>query len=237
MVLIYSTKRLDILSYIIAEEDPESALPSFVPGWRSDDHGWPPRPHLVEAYNAGCNLEVIFKAQPGIFSVKGMPVDTMKSVASGSLHNSDTGYIGNPDILDEPLDMAANSAQRSRQHFWIAMCGGISLEYKHYPMRLEEYPKTTPLLASYKRVRSIFKRRCESIEHFTRSMEHGKETYLGAVGKLGYSAMDGALAIAHALRKGMITDKGLFGLVPLPTKAGDVVAVLTGGRVPIILRP
>lgn len=237
MSLINSTKRLDILSYIIAEEDSESTLASFVPDWRSDDHGWSPRPHLVEAYNAGYSSEIIFKAQPGMLSVKGLIVDTIQSVASDSLHDSSTGFVGTPGILDELLDMAADSTQRGRQDFWIAMCGGISLEYKHYPLRLTEYSKTNTLVASYKRIESISQRRYEGIEQFIRSMEQGKETYLGAVEKLDDSAMDGALAIAHSLRKGMITDRGLFGFVPLPTKAGDVVAVLTGARVPIILRP
>jgi hypothetical protein len=46
-----------------------------------------------------------------------------------------------------------------------------------------------------------------------------------------------AINIAHDRRRGAVTRGGSIDLVPINARVGDVVAVFTGGRVPIILRP
>jgi hypothetical protein len=52
-----------------------------------------------------------------------------------------------------------------------------------------------------------------------------------------FNLIDNAFADAYRSRKFMMTQPGQLGFIPKHPKEGGIVAVLTGGHAPIILRP
>jgi hypothetical protein len=244
--LLEHTKVLDVFSYLRPHQRSKSLMPSFVPDWHSDLENkppWTPRPSLVSAYNTSLDSEVVFKAEAGVLFIRGRIFDTVKRIATAPLLNPTT-TCHDPRILDEMLNMArmppGNVAygHGDREQFWLAMWADICMDHVHVAAQLDDLQASEHISASYRRMGSVPRQHYENYEQFVRSLADGDmKVYTREINKPGNAEMEAAVSLANASRRGMITDTGCFGLIPMDADVGDVVAVLTGGRVPIILRP
>ncbi|KAH7410471.1 heterokaryon incompatibility protein-domain-containing protein [Phaeosphaeria sp. MPI-PUGE-AT-0046c] len=242
--LLKVTKVLDILSHVKVEGHNKLLLPSFVPDWSSRASGefdiWSPRQSLLCAYNTCLDTEADFKAEPGVLFVRGRIYDIVQSVAIGSLGDPLSSI--DTKILDELLEFARISPkhkdfEEKEERFWIAMCAGILPKDQDTPIQHDEL-QLQPISANFQRISSLERARYQKYDQFIRSTDNGRlKTYMEGIDELGDDQLRVAITCAHSGRRGMASERGSIGLVPMNARAGDVVAVLTGGRVPIILRP
>jgi hypothetical protein len=255
--LLARTKNLDVLSHLTTDRQGQIALPSFVPDWTmglskidSDDfvpEYWFQRPSLLDLYNACNGNEVEFKAEPGVLSIRGIVFDTVQSIASGPWRDASTMLL-DPSKLDELLEMAnippkhADPVLKKREKFWAAMCAGILQIVVHRPTRLDDLQVTEPLSAFHERTDCLREDQYGEIPDLLQaawgaSDSETMEMIRDDSDTIEQGRVIGAINIAHDRRRGAVTRGGSIGLVPINARVGDVVAVFTGGRVPIILRP
>jgi hypothetical protein len=245
------TKKLDILSHLRTDRRSNLKLPSFVPDWSlnlsdlsiAEMMQWSVRCGILEIYNAAAGAQLEFKTRPGILAIKGVIIDAIKMIATNSIHEKHQAtppHSASNDYLDEYLAMAAVPPREKddglirRQAFWLAMVAECKPLVRETRNPLEVQP-TIKLSESYGRLNNI------PVEVF-----EGYEAYLRTLGDASIRnskipdvlyPIDVAADIAQIGRRFMVTQGGRMGLVPPHAQEGDVVAVLTGGHVPIILRP
>jgi hypothetical protein len=256
--LLARTKNLDVLSHLTTDRQGQIALPSFVPDWtiglstiHSDDFDpeyWSQRPSLLDLYNACNGSEVDFKAEPGVLSIRGILFDTVQNIASGPWRDASTMLL-DPSKLDELLEMAnippkhADPVSKQREKFWIAICAGNLQKVVQQPARLDDLQATEPLSAFYERIDCLREDQYGGVPDLLHALwrasgdELMEMTAQDDSDTIEQGRVVGAINIAHDRRRGAVTRGGSIGLVPINARVGDVVAVFTGGRVPIILRP
>lgn len=244
--LLNTTKNLDFLGHIKTGQKGDLPLPSFIPDWDCkprEPPKWSPRPTLFGLYSASNGSEAVFKAMSGVLYIQGTIFDTVQRIASVSLTDSST-FRADPKVLDELFDIARippkhlDAGDRHRQRFWSTMCAGVMMKKEYLPSRFDELSDLKLISAHYERLRDISSDRFENYERFLRSLADGKkETWADGMNKLSDRHLNKAVGDANLYRRGMATERGSFGLIPMEARVGDVVAILTGGRVPIILRP
>lgn len=229
-------------------------MPSFVPDWALELSGGAEdlalqrssqRWSLLDSYDACLGSDVEFSSKPGILIIRGRVFDIVQSIASRPLEDAST-LLNDPRIIDELLRIAnipprhADPGQKKREEFWVTMCAGILPKDLDQSSQLDEVQSSRPISALYERINRLQDERSIAYEEFCRSLNVDK---LNAIrrGELADGPQDAQMVAAvrdtNAQRIGMATQRGSIGLAPSNANVGDVVAVFTGGRVPIILRP
>lgn len=255
--LLSHTKSLNFLSHITAGHRLNLDLPSFVPDWSSPPHishpeqltSWLNRCSTLNIYDAAFGKDVEYEARPGILKIRGVIVDTVKSVAVHTIESGDPYEKVKPSestssgfnvFLDELETIAAlpplpdDPGLANRQSFWLTMVAGVLPTWKNIPQQLADLQEKADPASFYYRILRIATQECQEFERLLRnsptdSVDDHIPRHLTHL-KIG-------LANAHFGRRFMKTQQGRIGLIPPYAEKGDVVAVLTGGHVPIILRP
>lgn len=232
VALIQRTGNLDILSHITPNQPRNLDVPSFVPDWTVEigkeySSDWTARFRNLGKYNACHGESADFKSALGTFKVRGIVIDSIVTMVSRRLgwYRKTRAYCNA--ILDDMYEVAKpvddeyyyGQYQTRKEAFWLTMCGGI--EDVRLQQRLQISKRR---LASYQ---------CfESWEEWFRGP---RTTYQTSNHQLR-SVTDSIASVSKG-RTFCTTKKGLMGWVPKLSRPEDIVAVLTGGRVPFILRP
>jgi hypothetical protein len=250
--LLNHTKNLNVLSHLRTDQQTNLKLPSFVPDWTLDlnDLGdldlsaWTSRWHALEFYNAASGTQVEFNSRPGILALRGVVVDTVKTTAVNtidSIQQADARSSASNNFIDELQRTAAvpsldeDDGLIKRQAFWLAMIAECQPHLGAMPNQFDEAQSAHKMSEFYERLSDIDMDLYEGYEQLLRTVKD--KVSLGNQVPQAFFLIDVALAAAHEGRKFMMTQEGRMGLVPTHAREGDVVAVLTGGHVPIILRP
>jgi hypothetical protein len=137
----------------------------------------------------------------------------------------------------------ADPVSKQREKFWIAMCAGNLQKVVQQPARLDDLQATEPLSAFYECIDCLREDQYGGVLDLLHALwrasgdELMEMTAQDDSDTIEQGRVVGAINIAHDRRRGAVTRGGSIGLVPINARVGDVVAVFTGGRVPIILRP
>ncbi|KAJ4346348.1 uncharacterized protein N0V89_010277 [Didymosphaeria variabile] len=252
--LLDRTKHLDVFSHVRTERQPNFNLPSFVPDWTMDlseiywpeQRAWSKQWCLLDVYDACHGSKVDFKAQPGALSIRGKIIDVIRTVATQDLGGSQRQRgVSTSDAIDEWLKIANVPPQEEdpglakRESFWVAMCAGIERNSNASPEDFNDFNEMQPTQKYsdiFHRLSGIETDLHEGYEETLRKIPETKEA--GAVVIPDpYRPINMSVGLAHRNRRVMGTRDGRVGLAPKHARQGDVVAVLTGGRVPFILRP
>ncbi|KAJ4991777.1 ankyrin and HET domain-containing protein [Stagonosporopsis vannaccii] len=232
VALIQRTGNLNVLSHVAPNQPRNLDVPSFVPDWTVEigkeySSDWTARFRYLCRYNACKGRPANFISAPGTIKVRGTIIDSVVTLVSRRLgsYRKTRSYCN--EILDDMYKIAKPNGdeyyygqyQTRKEAFWLTMCGGI----EDAGARKQGY---------------ISRRRLESYRCF----ETWEEWFRGP--RTTYQTSDyqlrsitDSIASVSKGRTFCTTRKGLMGWVPKLSRSGDVVAVLTGGRVPFILRP
>ncbi|KAH6644634.1 heterokaryon incompatibility protein-domain-containing protein [Boeremia exigua] len=232
IALIERTGRLDILSHVAPNQSRNLNVPTFVPDWTVElgkeySSDWTERFRNLYRYNACLSKAADFEAKPGVLYIKGILTDSIVTMSPRRLgsYRKTRSYCN--EILDDMYEIAEpvedkpydGRYQTRKEAFWLTMCGGYETN-------------------AIDRRSHISKRRLSSYQCF----ESWEEWFRGS--RTTYQTSDyqlrsvtDSIASVSKGRTFCITEKGLMGWIPKNCLPGDCVAVMTGGRVPIILRP
>lgn len=231
IALIERTRRLDIFSHIVPNQTRNFALPSYVPDWTIDpgkeySSDWTERFRCLSKYNACASQPADFTVAPGALRIRGLVVDTIATMAARRLGSYRKTRTYRNEILDDMYELAQpvenklypGHRQTRKEAFWLTMCGGL------------DGSSTDPRA-------SIAERRISDISLF----ESWETWFRGP--RSSYQTSDTSLRSVtdhiSSVSKGrtfFTTGDGRLGWAPKNSVPGDVVAVLSGGRVPIVLR-
>jgi hypothetical protein len=252
-LLLSHTKNLDILSHVRTDRQSHMKLPSFVPDWsldlsdlsKADITAWSERWIMLNIYKSASGAPTDFKAHSGILVIRGVIADTVKQIAIKSPDNiaqSTSMRSGWNEYLNEAQTMAGipprdkDYGMPRHKAFWLAMVAESQILAHAMPNQLDEILTTEKSSNWFGRLHDVQTDLYETYETELRTMPQGgvcrrdqepHELFL----------IDCAVETAQRGRRFMMTQGGRMGLIPAHAQEGDVVAVLTGGHVPIILRP
>ncbi|KAF2997712.1 hypothetical protein E8E13_006795 [Curvularia kusanoi] len=237
LALIDRTKWLDIFSHIASNQPPNLKLPSWVPDWTVDmgkeyNSDWTERFKMITKYDACGNwVTAEYQYSPGILRVRGTVVDTITAFGINRLGSYKKTHAYRNMLLDEMLEIANpldteyyhsyHSQQQTRKEaFWLTMCGG-------YQDMTRERPE------------AISKPNVNDFEPFEEweSWFRGTRTAYQFNNDRSRSVADSIASVSKGRAFCRTEQHGLLGWVPKNSVVGDVVAVLTGGSMPIVLRP
>lgn len=230
IALIERTKRLDILCHIVPNQPRNLNVPSFVPDWtirigKEYSSDWTERFRNLSRYNACSNKPANFKTAPGILHIAGVIIDTIATTTTRRLGSYRKTRSYRNELLDDMYSIAHpvnenhhyTPQQTRKEAFWLTMCGGLQ--------NWSEPHSTTS---------------AHSVADF-KPFESWEEWFRGP--RTSYQTPDLRLRnVADAVssvskgRTFVVTQQGRMAWVPKNSVVGDVVAVLTGGRVPVVLR-
>jgi hypothetical protein len=247
--LLSRTRNLAVFTHVRPDQRQLSSLPSFVPDWsyqmkevseKTDSMSMWMRCRVLDKYAAAAGKPVDFTAHPGILKIRGIIVDTVSSIATRTVKSvQKDGGQGQQwsEFLNELQSMAAvpprdeDTWPAKFEAFWAAMTAGIREQERVSPAPFN--PVHTIKL--WRRVRGLDVELYQEFERYMRTCIRG--VTLDDFVPEGFRLIDRAVGIAQNGRKFGMTREGRMGLVPDHVELGDVVAVLTGGQVPIVLRP
>lgn len=197
---------------------------------------------VLDLYDATLGAKTDFIASAGVLSIRGKVVDIIELVATstmGAVERAGGTPVAWNMHFDELLDLAnvtpgdkdPNSARY--ESFWLAMCAETFPRSALSPCHDPKNPKISD---GYHRIGSLDNVMLNKYENLLRTTfnTHGLNVQYNPP---DLQFIDHSIALAQQDRRFTLTQEGRMGLVPIHTKKGDVVAVLTGGRVPIVLRP
>jgi hypothetical protein len=222
---IESTKNLDILSQILPHKAPNLKLPSFVPDWTArygnargvTESIWLLRLSQLSMYNACGGLEAMADATPGRLNIHGAIVDTIETV---TLYET-----GTEAMFDETYELAGlftrardlnSDGTTQEEAYWLTLCGGI---------QPNQHTK------SFSRTKHILNVSAAEKWLVWRS------AYDEPPPNSDLAEMDALFEAVSSGRSFTITTARRMGFVPVNAVVGDVVAILSGGSVPMVLRP
>jgi hypothetical protein len=231
IALIERTRRLDIFSHIVPNQPHNLDVPSFVPDWtvkpgKEYSNDWTERFLNTSKYNTCLSKHAEFKFTPRTLYIKGLVVDAVKVLTARRLGSYKKTRMYRNQLLDEmykivkPLEARYydDLRQTRKQVFWLTMCGG-----------LETLPESNQFISEH---------RIDAYEPFVK----WEEWFRGP--RTSYQTSDlrlrdvmGSISSVSKGRTFCTTGRGRMGWVPKNSISGDVIAVLTGGRLPIVLRP
>jgi len=227
--IIERTGMLNVFSLLCFNGRRKLDLPSFVVDWTvqidlADVNHCVNRIASLGYYFASDDGAELNSTVPGEIVLRGFIFDTVSKVS----HK--WNEMNSKEALDECCSLAQldknsetsySDTDSSRETtLWQTLCGGILFEFedmdqaRHVDAKrdFEKYKKwykwkVTPCL--------------ENTSLYDRDVANFNLTYHSTTKN----------------RKFVVTEKGRFGFAPLEVLAGDLVAILDGGRVPYILRP
>ncbi|XPS98678.1 hypothetical protein M3J09_007874 [Ascochyta lentis] len=231
VALIKRTGHLDILSHVAPNQLQNLDVPSFVPDWTIElgkeySTDWTERFRNRHKYNACLNHVADFTVAPRTLHIKGVLVDTIATMATRRLGSYLKTRSYRNELLDEmfkiakPIEEGYYHGQRQtrKEAFWLTMCGGLE----------ESSDRATPISERRLTHFQIF----QSWEHWFRGPRTSYQT-----SDLQLRTVTDRVSSVSKGRTFFITEQGRMGWAPKNSMPGDVIAVLTGGRVPIVLRP
>jgi hypothetical protein len=250
--LLNRMKNRDVLSHLRTEQQQNLDLPSFVPDWllnlgNEEDlemGSWSMRCSILAIYDTTSGTPVQFEACPGILTVRGVTVDTVEII---TIHTVDgvrqaSGLSWNwSDFLDEAITMATvpprdeNLELGRHEVFWLTMVTRSQIGLRVLPSQLDAMQATQKVSESYDRLSGVHTDLYDQYEEFLRMLE--TEGSLDNVLPNDLYLFDTSIAVAQNGRKFMIMQGGRMGPIPKHAEEGDIVAVLTGGHVPMISKP
>lgn len=250
--LLRETKNLHVLSHVNSHLPTNFKLPSWVPDWTTDlsrmtyveIEARSVRCDLFDLYNACADTEVDFMVDSasGSLSIRGAIIDTIKGTENYTSTSDDPECYFSK-VLDIRQSIA-NVPPRNedpkfakRKAFWLTMCAGV--EYRaEQAMLLRPWEKIEKRLSIHDVVV-----RCDADIDLAAYdvLEEAQRTFKPndseSVHRLNASHVGNAVINASEGRLFANTEAGRIGQIPTTARPGDVVAVLTGGRVPYVLRP
>jgi hypothetical protein len=187
---------------------------------------------MLGFYDACLGSDVDFVASPGVLKLRGQIIDTIKRVATAEFDN---------ESIDEWLSVAGvpskdlDPGYARRKAFWLTMCAGLGADTTKVAKRITDTKnKMTASDFLFRINADIDVAIYDEFEERIRTLEDGG---LANAVRLNSLRISSAVNTAIMCRRVMSTEGGRIGLVPANASKGDVVALFTGGRVPIILRP
>ncbi|KAJ4355027.1 hypothetical protein N0V95_003298 [Ascochyta clinopodiicola] len=231
VALIKRTGRLDIFSHIAPNQPRNLDVPSWVPDWTIElgkeySSDWTERFRNRHKYNACLNQVADFRMAPRVLHVRGVLVDTITTMTTRRLgsYRKTRSYCN--ELLDEMIEIAKpieeehylSQRQTRKEAFWLTMCGG-----------LENSPDRASPISERRLTHSQIFQSWEAWFRGPRTSYQTSDLQLRSITESISSVSKGRTFIA--------TEKGRMGWAPKNSVLGDVVAVLTGGRMPIVLRP
>jgi len=123
-----------------------------------------------------------------------------------------------------------------RQTFWLIMIAACELQEIETEDHFTDQHTSYRPFELYQRRQELETACHEEYEEFLRSLGDKIDTRIYSLPQ-GSKSMQTGLAPAQVFRKLMHTRDRRLGLIPEHARVGDVVAVLTGGHVPLVLRP
>jgi hypothetical protein len=234
IALIDRTKRLDILIHIAPNQPRNLDVPSWAPDWTVEmgkeySSDWTERFKMIAKYNAcGNRVAAEFKAAPRVLHIGGLVVDTIAALGIRRLGSYKKTRTYRNQLLDEmfriagPIDTEHYHGQRQTRNeaFWLTICGG------HEDMTAD-------------RSEAISERRINQFELFEKweAWFRGPRTSYQTSDDQLRRLTDSIASVSKGRTFCRTTEQKLLGWIPKNSVAGDVVAVLTGGTIPIVLRP
>ena len=251
IALLHRTKDLDVLSHLRNERPRDLILPTFVPDWSMDlsdlddmeTGSWSMRCSILANCDAANGKDVEYEARPGVLRIHGAVVDTVKTTANQTL-DSVTVNASAPtwnSFLDETMQIAGippreqDPGLAKREAFWLTFVAGSEPQLRILPDSINDTQLTERVSDSWDRLSGLETDYHEGYENVLRTFDSHADAD-NAIPDAFY-LIDNAAGVAQRGRKFTATEFGRMGLVPHHATKGDVVAVLTGGRVPIVLRP
>lgn len=251
IALLHQTRNLDVLSHLQNGRQQDLTLPSFVPDWSMDLNdmdereigSWSIRCSILDIYDAAQGTTVEYEASPGILRIRGSIVDTVKTIANGTLDDTTDGVDASHlrEFLDEAMQIAnippkeKDPRLAKREEFWLVMIAGSEPEARDVPSNFTDVQPVQRVSDMWDHATGLETDYHEGYEDLIRTSD--PDTISGNSLPQDFYLFDHALAVAQRGRKFVVTEHGRMGLVPRHAREGDVVAILTGASVPIILRP
>lgn len=215
---VATTESLEILSLVHGKRTQKLNIPSFVPDWTayigiSSHDVVRARGKWLRLHDASGGSPIdLRRATPCEFTTSGVCVDKLASF---------TKYNRRKVILSACREIAGvdtdtNTASENKTTaFWQTLCGGSIWSAGNQFRNVEGSDYT-----QYKRWEEI--------------VDDGLPICLANEDMLGFTQ---AVAIVSALRSFTVTEKGYYGWLSEDVEEGDIVALLSGGKVPYVLRP
>lgn len=218
MASITTTQSLDIMSFVYGERTKDLGLPSFVPDWTAyvnpDWHeALRTRERQTKCYNASANSTAdLHSISPSDVVISGVVVDRI--LASAGLFDQ-ASMIPALRVLVEAAEHIPEVYEDRDQAFWHTMCGNIIPEY-HVGSKFRHLTGSdTPEFRRWQGLINLSK---------PEGQDRGMQCY------------QSSFEMVSALRRFVITEKGYMGWVSECSQSGDTIVLLSGGRVPYVLR-
>jgi hypothetical protein len=248
--LIKNTRRLDVFTHIVPNRRRTLNVPSYVPDWTipldvSSILTWSTRVNATDQYNACNDTNLAIAVESGAMTVRGVLVDHIERMSLTHLNprRLETRY-GNA-VLDEMQELAGlepalgikridDELHARMQKFWLTICGGLAEVPSQASFGIHNAEYAIP---TYRRLHSINDfTHYQEWEHWFRA-SFGERLRLRSSSKSKFEAITTRIATVSWGRMFMRTQNGRIGFVPRDSQEGDVIAVLSGCRVPMVLRP
>ncbi|KAF1922698.1 HET-domain-containing protein [Didymella exigua CBS 183.55] len=237
IALIDRTKRLDIFSHIVPNQPQRLSVASWAPDWTVDmgkeySSDWTERFRMIEKYDACGTCDVAeYRAVSSVLHIKGLVVDTIAALGIRRLGSYKKTRAYRNQLLDEMFKMAEpidtgyyhryhGQRQTKKEAFWLTVCGGYEDMTQERTQVISE-----PHMDDFE----MF----EKWEAWFRGPRISYQTHDHRL----RSVTDSIAAVSKGRTFCRTAAQGLLGWVPKNSVTGDVVAVLTGGTMPIVLRP
>ena len=237
LALISQNKYLDIFSHIAPNQPRTLNVPSWVPDWTVDmgkEYGsdWTERFKMTTKYDAcGSWNTAEYQYSPGVLRIKGLAIDVITALGIRRLGSYKKTQLYRNQLLDDmfeiakPLDTGYYHAyhgqrQTRKEAFWLTMCGGYQDMTRERPGAISE-----PHVDDF-----------EPFQEWE-AWFRGAHTSYQFRNDRSRSVADSIASVSRGRAFGRTGQHGLIGWVPKNSVVGDVVAVLTGGTMPIVLRP
>ncbi|KAF9696939.1 hypothetical protein EKO04_004716 [Ascochyta lentis] len=224
LATIRATESFDTLSFVYGERTASLSIPSLVPDWTAQVDPWTYEPlrireRQIKLYNASNGTSVdLHDAAPGGITASGIFGDQTAAFAKEDLSRSTLLACRNLANFD---DNTEGVYADKRTAFWHTLCGGM----------ISDWPQGLHKELSY---RSIDE---SDFPLFQRWQEYIDADMARGVIDLEIHRFHLAFVVVSALRRFIVTEKGYMGWAPVDVEVGDTVVLLSGGKVPYVLRP
>jgi hypothetical protein len=233
MMLIERSKSLDVLSHVLhgpSLEKRTMGLPTWVPDWdaalESDYHlVYHQRMNRISHFNASGDMKPYWKENSaGFITTQGFQIGQIEDTAPG--YPSTTSTLGGKSLIDtwrqlaglpiEPQDLDSEAMREGSREsaFLHTLCGGIV------------FPPWNVDPSMYARVYQAW------LTWFTHSMP----AYLSEEIKEAARNFDFLVKNVSMGRQFITTEDGHFGFGPELAQKHDTVVILSGGKLPYVLR-
>ncbi|KAF2627945.1 HET-domain-containing protein [Macroventuria anomochaeta] len=222
LAIVASNKSLNMLSFVYGERTQDLTIPTFVPDWTTHvDYRWHgilrTREQEIRHFDASDDsLAKLSSAVPGEATSPGVYVDTVAIVAD--LDDWKPMLVACRKLAEVDNDTKMMYVDKATA-FWNTLCGGLiwdSDSQEDNPGFRSVQGSNFPLYQSWQ----------DAVDTEPPQSSGQNKLY-------GFQR---AVDMASALRKFTVTENGYMGWAPKEVQKGDIVVLLSGGKVPYVLR-